>query len=107
EVIARDDDRTAIDTRSAHHAIAGGEFLELAVLVVLRDARDAAYLVERLAIDEPIDPLAHRVAATRVLPLDFVGTAQLVRSRRPAPQLIDLRIQVLRNSSPACHCPRA
>jgi len=60
--------------------------------LVLRDAGQGARLVERAAIEQPLDALAHGEAAGLVLALDVLGAAHGARQLLAALELFDLGI---------------
>ena len=60
------------------------------VLVALRDTGAGAHFLKRARVDQPIDALAHRVAALRMLARDAVGPAELFGKRAFPVNFIDL-----------------
>ena len=68
-----------VDLAQAHHIPAGGEVLEVALLVIVGGADEGLGFDEAAGVDEPFDPLADRQAAAPVLPFDSVRAAHLAR----------------------------
>ena len=77
EVVTPDGHRPPVDLGQPHDVATGDEVAEVAVLVVLGRADHRARLDERPGVDHLVDPLPDRVAATAVLALDALGSAQL------------------------------
>ncbi len=90
EIVAADHDRPAFDPPAPEHEIRGLERLKLAVVAILRAARERADLVKAAGIEQLLDPLAHREPAGIVLALDLVRPAHLARQGLAAAQFLDI-----------------
>ena len=87
EVVAAYGDRPAVYLRESHDVSAGGELDDVAVLVELGGAHHGACFQEAAGVDHLFDPLTDGVAASVVLALDPLRTAQLFGE---APNVLDV-----------------
>ena len=94
EVVAADGDRPAVDLGQAHHVGTGGEGPQVAVLVVLGRAHQRAGLDEAARVDDLVEPLPDRVAASRCW-----------RSMRSGPPISRARPRMYSMSAMACSQP--
>src|SRR5262252_6966850 len=91
EVVAADHDPTAFDAADADHAVGRREARQLTVLVS-REPRQGAVLLEAVAVEESVDPLANGQPAGRVLASDAVGPAHLPSQLLSPAQLFQFRL---------------
>ena len=99
EIVARDDDRAAVDRRPAKHVVRRGQFDQIPVLVVPRLACNRADLVKAGTIDQSGDALAHGQLAGVVLALDPLGPAKLAHLPLAFAQLVQFRLPAHARSS--------
>jgi len=90
EIVAGDGHRAPVDAPAAEDQVGRREIGQRAVSAVLRDAREAADLVEGTFVQQLVYALAHRELAAVVLALDLVRPAHLFRERLAAAQFLDL-----------------
>jgi len=89
----------AVDLAAPHHRVGRREIDQVVLAVILGLAGDAADLAERALVDQPVDALAHREAATVVLALDLVGAAHALGHLLTAAQLVHFGLPGHRDSS--------
>ena len=68
----------------------GVTWVRFAVLIVLADPGGCTDLVKAFGVDEPVNALAYRQAATIVLTFDFVGAAHLVGEGLSSSKFVEL-----------------
>ena len=106
EVVALHDRAAAVDAALADDRVRGQELGQLAVLVVGAAAGERSGLVEAARVEEPLDPLANRQPAGRVLALDPLLAAHPPRELLAPAQLLELGLPGHRAQTSAGQAPR-
>jgi hypothetical protein len=100
EVIALHDRAPAFDPPLADHDVGGREVHELAVVAVDALAGDRSGLVEAVAVEQALDPLAHRQAPRGVLALHALLAAETPGELLPTAKLLELWLPAHRRPQP-------
>ena len=80
EIVGADDGRAAVDLAPAADVVGGGEAGDPSILVVVREAREAADLAKAAGVEQQVDPLA----AGQLAAIALADHARIVRIGREA-----------------------